>query len=196
VILGAALLREEFPVSPRHTAVIATLTVGLPSLALASWALPGQSSRSLLGPALAFILPAGITIGLASLAVYAGFSLTDRATGEARTALTATSTFCGLALIPYATLPISTWLTPAPLAAAPKQVALALAMLALFVLSSSVSFLRDFYELDVLQPLDYVYVLLAVVLWAFGLKAAWSRLPSSLWDRLERVVSRHSVSPA
>jgi hypothetical protein len=184
IILGAAILREEFPVTPRHTAVIATLTVGLPSLALASWSRPGQSSKFLLASALEFVLPAGLTIGLAGIALYSAYNLADADLGIARTALTAMCTLCGIALIPYVTLSTSTWLTGSPLRQAPRTVLLAVAMLGLFVLSIGVPLMRRFYELEALGLLDFAAVLLTVFLWALALKLVWSRIPSTFWPRL------------
>ena len=184
IILVAALLREEFPVSPRHTAVIAILTVGLPSLALATWAQPGKAARFVLPGALEFVLPAALTIGLTGAAVYGGYGLADAPAVEARTALTVTSTLCGLLLIPYVTLPVSAWLTSAPLRAAQRHIALALAMLLLLAVSIAIPPLRRFYELDVLAPANYGPIALAVSIWALTLKAIWRWLPMRQLRRL------------
>ena len=47
VIVGAAFLSSEFPLSPRHTAILSTLTVGIPALLIVAWAKPRFTGRYL-----------------------------------------------------------------------------------------------------------------------------------------------------
>ncbi len=173
VILGAALLGHMFPVTPRHTAIIATLTVGIPSLALAAWARPGASPRFVVPAALDFVLPAAISIGLVGFAVYEAYTSMDESVGVARTALTATSVLCGVALIPYAHLPTDAWLKLGPLRQDPRRLFLALAMLVIFAVSFAVPPFRRFYELKVLGLSDYAVIALVACGWAVVLKALW-----------------------
>ena len=44
LIIGAAMVGVAFPVTPKHNSVLALLTVGIPTLALAVWARPGDSA--------------------------------------------------------------------------------------------------------------------------------------------------------
>src|SRR5262249_34816544 len=61
-----------FPFAPKHASLLALLTVGIPTLALAAWARPGLAPRgSLVRPLLHFVLPAALTLSLVGLGVYA-----------------------------------------------------------------------------------------------------------------------------
>src|SRR5262249_8869454 len=73
VVLIAALISDPFPLTPRQTGIVASLTVGVPALALAAWAKPARGPNLLLPSALGFVIPAGIALGLASAVAYSGF---------------------------------------------------------------------------------------------------------------------------
>jgi hypothetical protein len=68
---------------------------------------------------------------------------------------------------------------------------LAAAMLAAFVVSSAVPILREFYEIEVLEPLAYVAIAAAVVGWALLLKAIVGfGLDEWLGHKTEQVLTR------
>jgi cation-transporting ATPase E len=174
VILGAAILAREFPVTPRHTALISMLAVGGPSLVLAATARPGPSKHFLVRSAVDFILPAAFSIALVSLAVYEVYNWTDEPLNHARTALTITATMCALLLVPYAAHSTDDWLTLAPLKKRPHVLLLTFGLFAFMALVFAVPLLRNFYELDVLSPAGYLACFGAVILWALMLKAFWA----------------------
>ncbi|HLF70597.1 MAG TPA: HAD-IC family P-type ATPase [Dehalococcoidia bacterium] len=173
VILGAAIAGEAFPLTPRQTAVVATLTVGLPAVALAAWAKPERSPRLILPDALAFVLPAAATIGIAGFAVYLAYNEFDASLNEARTALTATLVLCGISLIPYAVHPPEAWLSLSPLRHRPDLAWLSLAMIGAFCADSAVPGLRRFFELQVLGVFEYVAIVGVVIAWALLAKLTW-----------------------
>ncbi len=111
VVLIAALISDPFPLTPRQTGIVATLTVGLPAVALAAWAKPGRGPNLLLPSALGFVLPAGIALGLASAVTYSGFLAFHASRHTASSALLAVAIFCGIALIPYVVEPPRSWLS-------------------------------------------------------------------------------------
>lgn len=77
LIIATAVVGIGFPFLPKHNALIAAFAVGLPTLALALWARPGQrKAASILRTVAHFVLPAGLTITLFGLLVYfVGFYL-------------------------------------------------------------------------------------------------------------------------
>jgi len=174
VILGAAVLREAFPVTPRHTALISMLAVGGAAFVLAATAKPGPSKHFLVRSAVDFILPAAFSIALVSLAVYEVFNWMDQPLNHARTGLTITATMCAIALVPYAAYSTDDWLKPEVLRRRPHVTALMLALFAAMVVIFAVPILRDFYELDVLSPAGYLGCVFAVGVWAVLLKAFWA----------------------
>ena len=172
VILIAALVTDPFPLTPRQSAIYATLTVGIPAIALAAWARPGQSPHLLLPGTIAFVFPAAATIGLTGFATYQLFLELGATLDEARTGFTLVGVLCGIALIPYAVQTQNDWLERWPLEERPRLVWLAACMLLLFVISSVVPILRKFYEIEVLPVYAYFGVAMAVVAWALVLKGA------------------------
>lgn len=170
VILLTALAAEPFPLSPRHSAVVATLTVGIPAIALAAWAKPGQISSLLLPGAVAFVFPAAVTIGVVGFGVYAFFLEVIGDVDEARTALTLFFVLCGISLIPYVAQSQNDWLKRWPLEQDPRLVLLAGAMLLLYIISCAVTPLATFYELEVLTIPAYAGVFFAFVAWALLLR--------------------------
>jgi cation-transporting ATPase E len=171
-ILFVALVSDEFPLPPRQSAVVAMLTVGIPAVALATWAMPGKSPHLLLPTAIAFVAPAAVTMGLVGFGVYEAFLHLDAGLNEARTALTLFSVLCGIALIPYAVTSQNLWLTRDPLRQHRNLVGLAAVMLVLYGIMSVQPNLRDFYELEVLDPLQYAAIAVEVIAWAQLLRFA------------------------
>jgi cation-transporting ATPase E len=174
VILGAALLGEAFPVTPRHTALISMLAVGGPAMVLAAIARPGPSKHFLVRSAVDFILPAAFSIALVSLAVYEVYTSTDEPLNHARTALTITATMCGILIIPYAAYSTDDWLKPEVLLRRPAVTTLMVVLFAAMAIAFAVPILRDFYELSVLSVGGYAACIGMVAVWALLLKAFWA----------------------
>jgi len=70
IIIAAALVQVSFPYIPKHISLVAWLTIGLPTFALAVWARPETESPRLLTSVLHFALPAGILMAIFGLLVY------------------------------------------------------------------------------------------------------------------------------
>jgi cation-transporting ATPase E len=176
IILATSLLGQHFPLSPRHNGVLALLTVGIPTVLLAIWARPGVTPHRLLPAASHFVIPAALTITGVSLVVNSFYlSVTDDLT-LARTALTTTTVLCGLLLILFLQPPSPAWTGGAPLVGDWRPVALAAAMLALYVVILAVGPLRRFAEMDTLHWSGYAMLALVVTAWAVALRFIW-RLP-------------------
>jgi cation-transporting ATPase E len=71
VFLVGTMVLGGFPFEPKQNAILTLLTEGIPALALAIWARPGPSTgRFLARSFFHFVIPAGVTLGLAGLGVY------------------------------------------------------------------------------------------------------------------------------
>jgi cation-transporting P-type ATPase E len=188
VILGAAILSKDIPVTPRQNAVPAVLTVGIPALLIAYWARPGRSSRYLLPAAMAFILPAAVTIGAASLFVYLLY-VDDSAEAllKARTAVTMTSTVCGIALIPFVQLDREDWTDPAALRREPKLLLAAAAMYLILFVALLIKPLRDLYELQPLSLETWAVIGGVFVAWAVTLHLVWR---ARIYEQLSRLIPK------
>jgi cation-transporting ATPase E len=181
LILGAAVVGVAFPVTPKHNAVLALLTVGIPTLALAVWAQPGELPRSVLRSVWHFVASAAFTVAVVGLAVYLGFLLTMGSEAIAQSALTTATVLCGLVLIPFVEPPTPAWVGGDVLSGDRRPAFLALGMLAAFVLILLVPALRRFFELRLLPLLDYVLIGAVVIVWGFILRFAWRK---RLFERL------------
>lgn len=177
IVLGTSLIGEKFPIMPQHNALIAFLTVGIPTFALAVWAKPGTPVKSLLRMAAPFVIPASVSIAIVAVAVYAVYaSLTSDET-LARTALTTAAVFCGILLIPFLEPPTEAWTGGNELNGDWRPTILAGAMFVLFAIFISVPFARHFFLLEPLGFADLIVIALAVTGWATGMRYLWRLKP-------------------
>ena len=184
LVVATSLLNAPFPVTPKHNAILALLTVGIPVVGLAAWARPGIPPRRLLRSAVHFVAPAILTITVLALTVYLFFLDMTGDVTTARTTLTTVMVLCGLVLIPYLQPPNVAWTGGNGLVGSWNSTILAGAMLALFVIILAVPPLRAFYEMVVLSWPTYVLLAFMVVGWATTLRFIW-RL--RIQDRLSRL---------
>ncbi len=181
LILGTAIVGVAFPVTPKHNSVLALLTVGIPTLALAIWARAEKPPPSLLRSASHFVFPAAFTVAILALGTYLIYLQTTDDVNVARTALTTTTVLCGLVLIPFVEPPTPAWVGGDDLSGDWRPAILALVMLVLFGVIMLAPFLREFFELTLLRPIDYALIGVAVVAWAWGLRFIWRRRLFEWW---------------
>ncbi len=173
VIVVVALLGAPFPTSPKQNNLVALVTVGIPTLALALWARPGLAPRRILPSTARFVVPAALTIAGVLLTTYLFFLDTTGDALVARTALTLTAILCGITLIPFAQPPSPAWVGGVELRGDRKPLAVAVAMLGLSIASLTWPTSRAFFELRLLPRPGYAMVALAVLGWASGLRFLW-----------------------
>jgi cation-transporting ATPase E len=174
IIVGASVVGVSFPVTPKHNAILALLTVGIPTLALAAWARPGAAPhRRLIASVANFVVPAGLSVAGVSLVVYLGYLLTTGNVEMARTALTTTATLCGLALI--------VMLKPEGAGDDWRHAILALSMFVLYIIVLAVPGLCGAFELCAMSALDVAPVGLVVAGWGVALHFAFRK---RLFERL------------
>ena len=187
IVFGTALIGEQFPIMPQHNALLALLTVGIPTFALAVWAKPGTPVKSLLRHATPFVVPASISIAVVAVAIYALYASMTKDVTLARTALTTSTVFCGILLIPFLEPPTDAWTGGNDLNGDWRPTILAGGMFVLFAVVMFVPFLRRFYLLEALGPADLIVIGFMVAGWASGLRFLWRLKPfdrsARLWRR-------------
>ncbi|MEO8458397.1 MAG: HAD-IC family P-type ATPase [Chloroflexota bacterium] len=187
VIFAVALVGDVFPTTPRQNGVLAFLTVGIPTLALAAWARPAKTPRQLVLSSAHFVVPAAISIALLTFGVYELY-IWKSDSETARTALTTTAILCGLLLIPFAQPPIRAFVGGTAFNGDWRPTMLAVVLLLFYGVILGITPIREFYELTILTPLQYGLIALIVAVWAVVLLQFWRwNLPShakELWEFL------------
>jgi cation-transporting P-type ATPase E len=188
IVLGAAICGLAFPFTPRNSALLAFVTVGLPSLVVVAWARPVQSPQDFVRTVLRFAVPAAVAVAAVALPVYATYLANTGSVGMARSALITITTFCGTLLIPV--------LAPSNRTDAPqggtmrrhdwRPAILAVAIVVLFGAIMSLPLARWFYEIEPIPLTDAVALGLVSLAWALVVFAG-RRL--GVVDRIESAVS-------
>jgi cation-transporting ATPase E len=191
-ILAISLLNDPFPVTPRHTSLIAMLTVGIPTLFLAVWARPGRVGRLVILSGTHFVVPAAISIAFVCVVVYGFFLHSTGDVPTAQSALTYTAVLCGLLIIVFLEPPTPAWVAANPLNGDWRSPALAIGLFALFVAFLAIPASRDFYEMEMLNFWEFAVIGLLVVAWGFSLRSIWR---FDLLARIHRLISRRSDEP-
>jgi cation-transporting ATPase E len=186
LILGAAIVGVAFPVTPKHNSIMALLTVGLPTLALAAWARPDKPPPNLLRAVSHFVFPASFAVFVLALGVYLAYVQATDDVVLARTALTTTTVLCGLALIPFVEPPTPAWVGGDELSGDWRPLLLAGVMLLFYVVVMCVPTLRESFELAWLTGLDWLLIVGLVVLWGVALRFAWRRRFFERWLGVNR----------
>jgi cation-transporting ATPase E len=181
LVLGTAIVGVAFPVTPKHNSILALLTVGIPTLALAIWARPDAPPSSLLRNVSHFVFPAAFTVAVAAIGVYLVYLRATDDVALARTALTTTTVWCGLLLILFVEPPTPAWVGGDELSGDRRPAFLALAMLALFGVIMGVPTLREAFELVPLRGLDLALIGGVVILWGLVLRLVWRQRLFERW---------------
>jgi cation-transporting ATPase E len=172
--------------------LLTTLTVGIPTFALALFAQPGRAPKRVLMPILRFVLPATTLLFLTSLSVYLlFFFLSDvdlealRAGSasevtnpivsgaQARDALTYVMILAGLWLVVFVAPPNEWWAVVDKTDHDWRPTIVAASMIPLYILVLAVPWLRDLFSIRLLSWWHYPIIALAVVVWALSLRYTW-----------------------
>jgi len=173
LVVATQIVGVAFPVTPKHNSLIALLTVGIPIFAIAAWARPGPSPRSIIRSAIRFVMPAAFFVSVLTLTVYLWYLAATGDVELARSALTTAAVLCGLLLIPFVEPPTRWWVGGDDLSGDRRPTALAVGMLAVYAGVLAVPSLRGFFELRLLPTLDYAFIVLGVLGWALALRVIW-----------------------
>jgi cation-transporting ATPase E len=183
LVIATQIVGVPFPVTPKHNSVLALLTVGIPILAIATWARPGGVPKSMIRSASHFVFPAAFTVSVISLVVYLSYLGMTRELTSAQSALTTITVFCGLLLVPFVEPPTSAWVGGDDLSGDRRPALLALGLLLFYVAILALPPLREFFELTPLRVWDYLLLGAVAVAWAFLVRLIWR---TRLLERLLR----------
>jgi cation-transporting P-type ATPase E len=181
LILLVAVPGFVFPFLPRHLTLAGFLTIGVPSFVLALMPSDGPLYRGRLLRALAaFAVPAGIATALGSIL---SFLLVDTMFGGSleagRTAATTTLIVLGLAFV----LLLERGPGREHIAVQGYMLMMIISLCALFALILGAPPARDFFEMEILTPIQWFLALLSAAAGLAIASALW-RLPQV--ERLER----------
>jgi len=192
LIFAVGMVTGTFPLFIKHNSLVALLTVGLPTFTLTLWAKPGPPPKGSMIRSLAhFVLPATFSLTLIGLMVYVGYlvftylpleeanptldveSLLSQALPIAQTALVSILIISGPWLIPFLKPPTLGWTGGAKLNGDWRHTIVALSMLGIYTVIIMYSPLRSFFELAILNPTDYLLMVVVTVVWGFALRYSW-----------------------
>lgn len=206
-IVALGMITLSFPFGIKTSTIVTFLTVGIPPFFVTLWAKPGKSNTAQGNPFLHFVLPATLTLSLASIVVYLFFLAENitpviswlngqipfeelgrritfadiaRAQRVAETALITVQVFAGLLLLPFLKPPSPAWVGGEPLSRDRRYIILSGIVLLMYLLILVIPFLRNFFEL---YPLDFLHSLglgLVALIWALLVRFTWR---NALLDR-------------
>jgi cation-transporting ATPase E len=192
ILIGAAFVNVPFPLTPRDNALLAMLTVGVPTLGLAAWAKPQAAPGRLLRPIAHFAIPASLTIAPVSLIAYMTWWRLSGDVDLSRSILTSVAILCGLVLIVFVQPPTE-WFVGGDVYSGDRRPAV-LAVI-LFICFLGIVFtpsLRRLFEVAPLSMRDVALLLPLVVGWAWLLRWTWR---SRFFERLAGLEAWHAVAP-
>jgi cation-transporting P-type ATPase E len=200
VIIAIGMITLSFPFGIKTSTIVTFLTVGLPPFFVTLWAKPDKPRSGQGDPFLHFVLPATLTLSLASILVYLFFLAENigpvfdwlngripfdqlgrqitfadiaRAQRVAETALITVQVLGGLLLLAFLKPPTPAWVGGEPLSRDWRYTILASIVLLMYVLILAVPALRNFFELYSLDLTDYLGIGLVAVLWALIVRFSW-----------------------
>jgi cation-transporting ATPase E len=189
VILAVGVAGGGFPFVPKHTAILALLTVGIPTFALVAWAQPSpQPRRRMLHSILPFVVPATLMLTLLAFVVYMGYLLghywrnlgamsgsdaLDAAVPVAQSALTTATLLGGLLLILFLHPPTPRWTAIETVSGARRPALLTAVLFLGYIGILAFGSLRTFFGLTGLSWADYFVICGVVALWGQLLRWGW-----------------------
>jgi len=189
IIFGVAVVAESslFPFVPTHGALLTFLTVGIPAFFLAAWARPGFGERRLIGSVVHFVLPAALTLSFFGVFVYVFYllqtppvvqgivdeTLAERWLAIPRSALTTFLVLMGLQLLLFAEPPTRFFTGGDDLSGDVRPLLMSVLMLLAFAVIVWVEPFRRFFQMELLQATDYLFLGVLSVLCGLLLRTVW-----------------------
>jgi len=194
LIVATLSIARGFPYASKQGSIIAIVTLSLPSVVLSLWAAPGQLPTKDLRRLLAhFVTPAALTISAAGLVVYVLFQEKTGDRSYTQLVLTYALVAMGLLLVLFLRPPTRLWKGAATQGGDRRFTAVAVVLLAAFLLVSRIPLADELFLLRPLrQPWDYGIVGVVVLGWAVSLRVIWWVMPlATKVERAARNVRRH-----
>jgi len=199
-IVAIGMITLSFPFSIKTGTIVTFLTVGIPPFFVTLWAKPNKPKGLQGDPFLHFVIPATLTLSLASVLIYLFFlaenitpvlqwlsgqlSFTEvgnkitfaeivRAQRIAETALITMQVFAGLLLLSFLKPPTIAFVGGEPLSRDWRYTLLAGNVLLIYLLIIAVPFLRSFFGIYPLNLIEYLGIGLVALIWAFVVRFTW-----------------------
>jgi cation-transporting P-type ATPase E len=173
IIIGVSLLGYPFPSTPKLDTLLALLTIGIPILALAFWATPGDTPQRILRSASHFVVPAAFVTAALGISIYIVALEITEDLFVARTVLVTASVLAGIMLVAFVNPPHRWFAIVEPSTGDWRPAAVAAAMVLGYVLILLIPPIREFYELEILSPAAYAAIAGALVIWLIVLRGVW-----------------------
>jgi cation-transporting ATPase E len=186
LVFATAIVTDTFPLQNKQAAIVSLLGVGFPSMVIPVWAQPGAiPRRSLVRSMLHFVIPSTLTLTLVALIVYLFFlvvaildlppdmDLTQVGYAEPRSALVTILVMGTLLLIPFLKPPTKFWVGGEPYSGDWRYTLVAIVLLGIYFLIVAIPPFRNFFELDRLSTISYLFIGLVALEWCLILRAIW-----------------------
>jgi len=163
------------PFTPKGNSLISIFTLAIPAFALALWARPGPVPKlSLTRRLLHYVLPAGITCCAAGLVVYLYFLVQTGDMLYAQQTLTYAMVVIGLLLLIFVEPASKVWVAGDELSTDWRPTILALGLFVVFLISFTIPYIADLYDLVPLrQWQDYLVIGGIILVWVITLHLSW-----------------------
>jgi cation-transporting ATPase E len=170
LIFATAIVTDSFPLQNKHSAIVALLGVGFPTMFIPIWAKPGAiPRRSMVRSMLHYLFY--LVVAVLDLSPTADPSTLDYS--EARSALVTILVMGQLLLLPFLKPPTKQWVGGEPLSGDWRYTIVAMVLLGLYFIIVAVPPFRQFFELTPLSPFGYLFIGLIAIEWCFILRATW-----------------------
>jgi cation-transporting ATPase E len=173
LVLLVGIFQLEYPFLPRHTTLIAALTIGIPAFFLALAPNYERARPGFVRRVLRFAIPAGLVAGIEVFVAYWVARSQVDTLGEAQTTAMVSLFACSLYIVQLVARPMVWW----------KWVLIA-SMAGLFVLCVAVPFGRHFFDLHFGPWYQWTTGLVIAAVACVALEVLW------------QVLSAHSTTPA
>jgi cation-transporting ATPase E len=192
ILIATAPIIGGFPFAPRQTSLLSFVAAGVPALALAAWARPGETHKgNLFAPLARFVIPPTVLLSLMGLFLYVGYLVPSQRSYErahpgvsvmeainhalphTQTVLVVFAAFCSLLLLPLIVPPTQWWVAGAKLRKDWRPTILGVGLLALFLWVMATRSGRHLFELTALQVSDYAIIGVAAFVWLLAVRWMW-----------------------
>jgi cation-transporting ATPase E len=166
---------QQFPYHPTHAGVVSLFTITFPNILLTFWSATGMMSKEIMRRRLAhFVIPASIASSILAWVVYYWFFSRTSSVNYALLAVMYALLLAGWLRVVFLQPPSQMWVGGAPLRGDRRVIWLILSVALLFAVVVSIPFFQDALHIIWLSPLvNYLWVILAVFIWAFALRTVW-----------------------
>jgi len=165
----------DFPMHPSQTGAVSFFAVVVPTIFLGVWAASGRIDNKVIRYRLAhFILPSALTTAFLAWGVYIFFLNRTQNKEYAELAVTYAWLMAGWLRVLFIQPPTAFWVGGAPLRGDRRVIWVLLISVLLFAVAISIPLLQQLFQTVWLpSPLDYLWIALAVAIWALVTRTLW-----------------------